>query len=288
MSAIKEEKQPQLSIITINRNNRAGLEKTIRSVVNQTFTDFEYIVIDGASTDGSVAVIEQYADQIDYWVSEPDTGIYNAMNKGIRVATGDYLLFLNSGDILYDRDVLKMSNVFLVKSISFLSGNTILEFNGKQTFNPAKEDIGFETFFRKSISHPSTFINRYMFEKYGRYCEENKIVSDWEFFFKALVLGDESYQKLPFIVSVFDKFGISSNPENRLLMYQERVQVLKKFFSVRLLDYLYKADENNQILSQRRHQLLCRLDKYTFLRRFFTLQLILISLFLPEKKDEYQ
>ena len=93
----------KISIITINYNNCEGLRRTIESVVNQTCRDFEYIIIDGGSTDGSVDVIKRYADNIDYWVSEPDKGIYNAMNKGIRMATGDYVQILNSGDMFVRR-----------------------------------------------------------------------------------------------------------------------------------------------------------------------------------------
>ena len=96
----------KLSVITINYNNRDGLRQTIESVVGQTYRDFEYIIIDGGSTDGSVDVIKEYADKIDYWVSEKDKGIYNAMNKGVAVALGEYCLFLNSGDTLCHPDVL--------------------------------------------------------------------------------------------------------------------------------------------------------------------------------------
>ena len=96
----------KLSIITINYNNREGLKRTIESVVNQTFTDFEWILIDGGSTDGSKELIEQYSNRFSYWVSEPDNGIYNAMNKGLRAAKGDYLQFLNSGDRLYNAQSL--------------------------------------------------------------------------------------------------------------------------------------------------------------------------------------
>ena len=99
----------KLSIITINYNNLAGLQKTIESVVSQTFRDFEWIVIDGGSVDGSRELIERYANSFSYWVSEPDKGIYNAMNKGIVVAKGDYLLFLNSGDWLCDEMALERS-----------------------------------------------------------------------------------------------------------------------------------------------------------------------------------
>ena len=95
------------SIITVNYNNKDGLRKTIESVIHQTFRDFEFIVIDGGSTDGSAEVLKEYDAQIDYWVSEPDNGVYYAMNKGTRQAHGDYLNFMNSGDCLYDEKVLE-------------------------------------------------------------------------------------------------------------------------------------------------------------------------------------
>src|SRR5215213_3812369 len=98
---------PQFSIISINLNNAEGLQKTFDSVFNQTFTDFEYIIIDGGSSDGSEEIIKENADKFSYWVSEKDDGIYDAMNKGIAKATGDYLLFLNSGDHLLDSSILQ-------------------------------------------------------------------------------------------------------------------------------------------------------------------------------------
>lgn len=96
----------RLSIITINYNNSIGLRKTIESVVSQTDNTFEYIIVDGGSSDGSVDIIKQYADKVSQWVSERDGGIYNAMNKGVRMAHGEYIMFLNSGDILYDNNVI--------------------------------------------------------------------------------------------------------------------------------------------------------------------------------------
>ena len=108
----------KFSIITINYNNVEGLRNTIKSVVNQTYTDYEFIIIDGGSTDGSVEVIKEYANIITYWVSEPDKGIYNAMNKGIEVANGEYLNFMNSGDCFYNNDVLqKVADYHLEKDM---------------------------------------------------------------------------------------------------------------------------------------------------------------------------
>ena len=94
------------SIITVNFNNKEGLLKTIESVIHQTFRDFEFIIIDGGSTDGSVDVLKEYSSQINYWVSEPDGGIYQGMNKGLRQAKGDYVNFMNSGDCFYSASVL--------------------------------------------------------------------------------------------------------------------------------------------------------------------------------------
>ena len=102
-----------ISIITINYNNASGLEKTIRSVVEQTYNEYEYIIIDGASLDKSKEVIQEYQRYIDFWCSEKDSGIYNAMNKGIQKASGEYLLFLNSGDVLNNSAVLADIHGFL-------------------------------------------------------------------------------------------------------------------------------------------------------------------------------
>ena len=98
---------PKLSVITINFNNAIGLEKTIKSVIEQKFTDFEFVIIDGDSSDGSKEIIKKYSNKISYWVSEKDKGIYNAQNKGIERAIGEYCLFLNSGDYLVDTTVFQ-------------------------------------------------------------------------------------------------------------------------------------------------------------------------------------
>ena len=121
------------SIITINYNNKDGLLKTIESVLCQTYKDFEFIVIDGGSTDGSREIIEKYAGHIDYWVSEPDKGIYNAMNKGIKVAHGDYLNFMNSGDYFYNENVLNDTLAYLNDDI--VSGRSVNEDFSERPFH---------------------------------------------------------------------------------------------------------------------------------------------------------
>lgn len=195
----------QLSIITINYNNCDGLKKTIDSVVTQTFSDFEYVVIDGGSTDGSVEVIKEYADRIDYWVSERDKGIYNAMNKGAFAANGDYLLFLNSGDVLCTPLVLQQVLGSHLDA-DIVCGNIVTNSGGGLK---APEHITMEYFINGSLPHPSSFIKRKLFDEHP-YDEQFRISGDWEFFLYHLVVKNVSYQKISVDVSVFDTSGISS------------------------------------------------------------------------------
>lgn len=171
----------KISIITINYNNDLGLEKTIKSVLNQSFKLFEYIVIDGNSTDNSKAIIDKYKSKLDYWVSEDDKGIYNAMNKGIQRASGDYLLFMNSGDVLIDDpDILSACEAKLVEDIvafdCFLEKDN--QIVGKRTHidNPTLYYV-----YQKGLKHQSTFIKKSMFDNFGLYDESFKISGDYEF-----------------------------------------------------------------------------------------------------------
>ena len=170
-----------LSIITINRNNADGLEKTIQSVVCQTSTDFEYIVIDGASEDGSVEIINKYTANINFWVSEPDTGIYNAMNKGIRKAQGEYCLFLNSGDWLITPETLvNVFNEINGNSSDIFYSNRI-DSSGKIAQYP--NNLTIRTLLARKINHQNSLIKRSLFFEHGFYNENLKIASDWDFFY---------------------------------------------------------------------------------------------------------
>ncbi len=123
----------KISIITINFNDLVGLEKTFNSVVSQSNTDFEYIVIDGGSTDGSKEFLEQNSDKLAYWISEKDSGVYNAMNKGIKAAKGDYVMFLNSRDFLIDSTIIDKVVKDLDGSTAIYYGNLIYSLNGVNT-----------------------------------------------------------------------------------------------------------------------------------------------------------
>ncbi len=198
----------KLSIITINLNNASGLEKTAESIVSQTFNDFEWIVIDGGSTDGSVDVIRKYADSIAYWVSEKDSGIYNAMNKGVKVAKGEYLQFLNSGDWLADDSVLQdvfsrhLSGEIIYGNINCYKDLRFCSF----TEYPAKLSLDF--LLLSAIGHGASFINHSLL-LLNPYDERYRIVSDWKFFLVEKLKGS-SFEHIDRCVCCYDLSGISS------------------------------------------------------------------------------
>ena len=250
----------KLTIITINRNNAEGLEKTMQSVSGQTFSDFEYIVIDGASTDNSRDVIRRHAESFGErinWVSEPDNGIYNAMNKGIGMATGDYVQFLNSGDCLAASDVM----TGMLDALSqhgyppILYGNMIKAFpDGRRIrdYSFAGREMTFLDFYRGTLNHSSAFIRRELFRRYGFYDESLKIVSDWKWFLQAIILGDEKPVYTDIDVTVFDMTGISES--NSVLAKDERKQVLHELIpSTVLADYECWASPIDQMKRFQRH-----------------------------------
>ena len=199
-----------ISIITINFNNKIGLEKTIQSVIQQTYKSFEFIVIDGSSADGSKDVICEYQSHFSYFVSEPDTGIYNAMNKGILKAKGEYLLFLNSGDILVNKDVIKNALIHLnIEDV--ISGDILIVENYKTNMGISKDEISLDWFFNISLYHQATFIKRKLFFDYGMYNESFKIGGDYEFFIRLFFREKCTYKHVNIIVAKFTADGISNN-----------------------------------------------------------------------------
>lgn len=216
---------PKLSIITVNLNNAAGLQKTLQSVISQTFRDFQYIVIDGGSTDASKTILEGCSGNLNYWVSEMDSGIYNAMNKGIAKASGEYLLFLNSGDWLINDSVLQ--GIFTKEPDADIIYGDIATASGITKY---PDKLSFSFFFRDTIAHPAAFIRRKLFERYGNYNEQNKLASDWEFFLQAIVRHKSSYYHAHTVITFFDVTGVSSRPENAGLVMEERKRVLALYF----------------------------------------------------------
>ena len=312
----------KLSIITINYNNAAGLRKTLASVEAQTYRHIEHIIIDGGSTDGSVDVIREYEKQNSLlsgragvgltikWVSEPDNGIYNAMNKGIEIALGrrivnalnrselveekqisdiiyntsnesisDYIQILNSGDILASPDVTeRMISVLSIENHpAILYGNMI-----KKDYSTCKilgksgvVEYSLRQYFNSTMNHDCCYFRRDLFETYGLYDEDLKIVSDWKWFLQAIGLGHVEPVYVDIDVTIFDASGISET--NLELREKERRQVIEQLLPPAILaDYDAHAFEMEQMNRlHRRHlyglvyfieRVLFKLEKWHILR----------------------
>lgn len=241
----------KLTVITINYNNVNGLKKTLDSVIGQSVSDYEYIIIDGDSVDGSRELIKQNSNYISYWISEKDSGIYNAMNKGIVKANGDYILFLNSGDYLYNSDVLRK---FIESDYDedVIYGNIRCDFGNGVEVRSYYGEVTLRTFVEETINHSGcAFIKKELFDKYGLYDEKLKIVSDWKFFLVAIGLGTASVRHVDYVISVFDTNGISNNQVE--LASNEREKVLKEMLPFRLLrDYKKMTELEQSKLDQER------------------------------------
>ena len=221
------------SIITINYNNKRGLEKTIQSIINQTYKDYEYIIIDGGSTDGSVDIITKYSDKINYWVSEPDNGVYHAMNKGISKANGLFLNFMNSGDSFHSATTLELiskeidsTDILIGKCCNASTGNI---YGNLQTGT----DITLLTLMKEMINHQSTFYRKTILDKHP-YDERLKIVSDWKVNIQTIIFDNCKVNVTDTIVADYDMNGISST--NGKLYLEEKVTVLNELFPKRILE----------------------------------------------------
>ena len=245
----------KLSIITINYNNAEGLRKTLASVASQTYRAIEHIIIDGGSTDGSVDIIREYEGQLHIthstihiqWLSEKDNGIYHAMNKGLRKATGSYVQILNSGDVLAVPDVTErmVMEVEKFEYPAILYGNMLKSYDGKTIVNRDTCGNGMYTpesflyFYKGTLNHDCAYIRRDLFEKYGLYNEQMKICSDWEWYVRAIVLGAEKPVYTNIDVTIFDMNGVSeSYGKNAELINKERREYLEKILPASILrDY---------------------------------------------------
>lgn len=257
----------KLSIVTINYNNVEGLKRTLASVASQTYRYIEHIIIDGGSTDGSVDIIKEYAASSPNndpfckhtinWVSEKDSGIYNAMNKGICKASGAYIQILNSGDIFAAPNVTDR----MVKAVEeaeypeLLYGNMIkTDYAMGKVIGKSKEvEYSLRQYYCGTMNHDCCYIRRDVYDKYGLYDENLKIVSDWKWFLQTIGLGKVKPVYVDIDVTVFDASGISET--NLELRNKERRQVLEEVLPPAILaDYdahFFDAEQMDRL--RRRH-----------------------------------
>ena len=258
----------KISIVTINYNNAEGLRRTLASVAEQSYRDIEHIIIDGGSTDGSVDAIKEYVaansnrdpffKHAIKWVSEKDNGIYNAMNKGIRKATGAYVQILNSGDIFAAADVVErmVAEIEKVEYPELLYGNMIRKnyATGKLDGKSKEVEYSLRQYYSSTMNHDCCYIRRDVYEKYGLYDEDLKIVSDWKWFLQTIGLGKVKPVYVDIDVTHFDMSGISERDLE--LRNRERRQVLEELLpSAILVDYDKHAFDAEQMDRLRKYHI---------------------------------
>lgn len=250
----------KLSIISINYNNAEGLRKTLASVSGQASVLLEHVIIDGASTDSSAEIIREYAESASYpvkWVSEKDEGIYNAMNKGIRMAEGEYIQILNSGDCLADADVAArmLDAIEREGHPDILYGNMLrVDENGSVVGKSGEVEYSLRQFYSSTLNHDCAYIKRSLFGEYGLYDEDLKIVSDWKWYLQVIGLGRVKPVYVDVDVTLFDCSGISER--NLELRNTERRRVLEEVLPAAVLaDYDAHAFEIEQVNRLRKHHL---------------------------------
>lgn len=263
----------KVSIITINYNDAKGLEKTIGSVISSKTENIEYLVIDGGSKDESVSIIDKYKEHIDFWVSEPDNGIYHAMNKGIKSASGDYIVFINSGDLITDHK--KFQELLMVEyseDIVYFNleiANTTDNKHFIKTY-PAKPD--FKYFAEDSLSHTGTLIKKEKLVDYGYYNENLKIVADWAFYLDNIMTNNCTYRYIDECFARFYLGGLSSNPANLKKLWEEKAEHIKRNYPFLFSMYrdwmqkkteLYKLKTSITVRTARKFGLLKWLDDFS-------------------------
>lgn len=252
----------KISVVTVCYNSVSSIEDTIKSVINQTYPNIEYIIIDGGSTDRTVDILKKYSDRVTYWISEPDKGIYDAMNKGIDIATGDYLNFMNAGDTFFEDKVIEkvvplFCNYDIISGIAATSLRNKLQF---KFWKPIKKNFKFKDICAGGlVNHQATFIKRELLNE--KYSLDYGIIADEIFFLNQVVFSDKIYKPVDIIISKYDVSGISSCKQSGLEIKQQR----EKFFRSRLPTCIlrdYKASTISKIKKRIHHE-------FFFFRKYY-------------------
>ena len=241
---------PLISIITVSFNAVKVIEKTILSVIDQTYSNTEYIIIDGGSTDGTTDIIKKYSQHIKYWISEPDKGIYDAMNKGIIVANGDFINFMNAGDTFIDKDrIEKLFKEYTNEDIVY--GNIIRNFKKyqKRASGIISKEPQIIDFLGDTIHHQAAFIKKELFLKHGLYSLDYKLISDWIFFYETIIKEKTNIKYVNQDIALFEMDGASTIYGD--VYEKERKSYLIQEIGVEFYNYLEQLNKyNNCILAR--------------------------------------
>jgi len=251
----------KISIITVVYNGEQFLEETILSVINQTYENIEYIIIDGGSTDGTVDIIKKYEDKIDYWVSEPDRGIYDAINKGLKVATGDYIGVIGGDDMYYPDAIENIVKVLTTDlSIELIYGNlTYIDENNK-VLRKSKSPLPNSKFFMikgMSVPHVASFVKKNIYNEYGSYKLDIKYAADYDYYLN-LYLHKVKFRHIDIYISKFRNTGVTNKYmlQSNLEVFQIRKNykinfLINGYYLVRtiLLKYLLLLKKDRKLKS---------------------------------------
>ena len=270
--------KPFLSIITINYNNSIGLERTIQSVISQTFKYFEFLVIDGASNDGSLEIIQKNKTAIHHSISEPDTGIYNAMNKGIKKANGDFVIFMNSGDTFCNENVLKNCSSEINTDFDLFYGDAYFITKNETVKVEYPDKLSFHFFTINSLCHQACFIKRSLFYDIFFYNENFKIISDWEFMIYIICNRNIKYKHLNQFITNYNYEGISSKTETIELIKNETKKVMETYFPAFIDDYKNIAE-----IESKRIKNILKIKKHPFAWKLLKGFSNFLLIFIPKK-----
>ena len=221
----------RLTIITICRNEISRIQRTLDSIQSQSCQDFEWIAVDGGSTDGTLALLEKQSPLLSRILSGPDRGIYDAMNKGILAASGDYILFINAGDWLENRNVVSNFINQAFKTDLVVGDIRVIYPDGHEQYRGSQDrPIDPALLYWRSLPHQATFIKRTLFTQFGPYDLSFTIAGDWEFFARVLITHGATRMAWPYCVSVYTNDGISAVPENRQRLHAERQRIRHRYY----------------------------------------------------------
>lgn len=221
------QKIPEFSIITICLNEAHGMEQTCESIIQQKYSNYEWIVVDGASTDSTLDILDRYHERITTLVTEADDGIYDAMNKGIELSRGKYLVFMNGGDRFSSSEVLDW--VAQAPQADLIYGQLELNEPGGELLSPP-EKIRCDYLIKHMIHHQAAFFHRSLFGCFGLYDTSYRIAADYEFFSRILLKGEISHHYIAKPIAIFDYGGISRNQNYRQLRKRENHRIRAKYF----------------------------------------------------------
>ena len=206
-----EDCRPKISVVTVCYNVASEIERTIKSVINQTYSNVEYIIIDGGSKDGTVDIIKKYADKVSYWVSEPDKGIYDAMNKGIIAATGDWINFMNAGDWFCGSSVLSDISHYLINNREFdiIYGSIYRVY---ENYHYEAPPLPLEMIkIHQPMPHQGTFVKT-SYHKKHLFDISYRSAGDTHFFYEAYYKHKASFIEIPKIIAYFEAtYGMSTD-----------------------------------------------------------------------------